>query len=54
MKEPEYLGDAVYIQPDPDGGFILTTASHLVDDAGNVIYLEPEVVKALVNYLTKS
>ena len=45
----EYLGDAVYA--DYDGFMVrLTTDSHRPEEAGNTIYLEPQIIEALMNY----
>lgn len=55
LLPPRYLGDAVYIQPWLDGyGLVLTTDTHKVDQAPNSIFLEPEVVAALLSYLTEA
>ena len=43
--KPEYLGDAVYAQIDEEGNLILTTSSHLLADANNIIYLDKPYVK---------
>lgn len=51
-KEPTYLGDGVYAQFIFDQ-LLLTTGSHLREQADNKIYLEPDVAKALVDYLVK-
>ena len=52
MTEPAYLGDGVYIQAD-EGGLILTTGTHILAHADNVIYMEPGVLIALQQYLEK-
>lgn len=51
----QYLGDSVYV--DTDGwGCILTTENGITaengmpEDASNLIYLEPEVMEALIRY----
>ena len=57
MLSPRYLGDGVYAQvyaqvDDEDGyRIILTTGSHRLEDADNVIYLEPEVMKGVAKYI---
>jgi hypothetical protein len=53
VKEPKYLGDAVYIQEggDQPGEFILTTGSHKQCDSQQVIFLEEEVVDKLIVYI---
>jgi hypothetical protein len=47
-KFAEYLGDGVYVGYREDGVIILTTGTV----GSNIIYLEPEVVVNLVNYLS--
>ena len=44
----QYLGDSVYAEYDENGQIILTTENGL--DVTNKIYLEPEVLQALVRY----
>lgn len=53
MRDPEYLGDAVYVQSPPYdlSTIILTTTSHLLPNADNTIYLEAQVVLNLVRWL---
>jgi hypothetical protein len=51
MKE-QYLGDSVYAQIE-DGAILLTTDSHILACAGNVIILEPEIAEALYNYIDR-
>lgn len=53
MNDPIYLGDAVYATI-KDGVMVLTTDSHVLADAGNVIVLEPQVLDALVQYAKKN
>lgn len=55
ISPPEYLGDSVYAQGDAGfpGSLVLTTDSHLMDDAGNTIILEPEVVLAFLRYVKR-
>lgn len=48
MKKKAYLGDSVYIAP-TENGYVITTENGL--GPSNEIFLEPQVVKALVNYL---
>ncbi len=49
MKK-EYLGDAVYVDVDTFGrGIVLTTENGI--EATNKIYLEPNVLKHLQEYL---
>ncbi len=49
----EYLGDAVYARIDPEGFHPLTlmTGNHQIELATNVIYLEAEVVEALLRHI---
>jgi hypothetical protein len=44
--EPTYLGDGVYATED-DRGIVLTTGSHVLTEADNVVVLEPKVWAAL-------
>ncbi len=44
-----YLGDAVYIESENGGPVILTTSDGETDT--NTIYLEPEVVRAMEEWL---
>jgi hypothetical protein len=53
MIEPQYLGDSVYIQND-DTAVVLTTGSHDIDNADQVIYLEQEVIAQFLNWLERS
>ena len=48
--EPTYLGDGVYAVED-DRGIVLTTGSHLISEADNVVVLEPKVWKALKRWV---
>jgi hypothetical protein len=54
---PQYLGDGVYISDgarwNNDRAVYLTTGHHLVEQADNVIYLETDVLDALINVLRK-
>ncbi len=45
----DYLGDSVYAEFD-GSGIILTTENGLASDPSNTIYLEPEVLRALVRF----
>ncbi len=51
-ENKEYLGDAVYVQLDSEQGqgIILTMEDGVVHDK---IYLEPEVIMALMEYLQR-
>lgn len=46
---PTYLGDGVYASIE-NGMVKLTTGSHLDADATNTIFLEPDVMWALVQF----
>lgn len=50
---PLYLGDAVYLQSDPEDPtrLILTTNSHKLLAADAVIYLEPEIAITLARLI---
>lgn len=50
---PLYLGDAVYLQSDPEdpSRLILTTNSHKLIAADAVIYLEPEIAITLARLI---
>jgi hypothetical protein len=50
--EKVYLGDSVYVSFD-GWGFILTTENGLPIDPSNRIYLEPEVLRALNEYVER-
>lgn len=52
MINPQYLGDAVYVHQDEDS-LVLTTEHHDPAKAGNCIFLEPEVLAALMKYITR-
>jgi hypothetical protein len=47
-----YIGDSVYVD-DSDGRLTLTTENGYPDDPRNRIVLEPEVYRALVNYVER-
>lgn len=51
--EPRYLGDAVYVQEwnDFGDGIKLTTDSHHEHEAGNIIFIEPAVLRALLKWV---
>lgn len=51
MPTKEYLGDSVYVDVDEYGTLVLTTEN--VMGPPNTIYLEPNVVVALVDYLDR-
>ncbi len=46
---PQYLGDAVYASFDGHH-VVLTTDSHNQAEAGNTIFLEPQVLNSLFRY----
>jgi formylmethanofuran dehydrogenase subunit D len=50
MKKKEYIGDSVYVEVNDFGQIILTTEQG-DGKASNTIYLEPEVFRALVEYV---
>jgi hypothetical protein len=50
MMNKVYLGDSVYCEMD-NGMLKLTTENGYADDPRNVIFLEAEVVSALVEYV---
>lgn len=47
----EYLGDGAYVQPWTGGGLLLTTEDGI--RTTNSIVLEPEVLEALLDYITR-
>jgi hypothetical protein len=47
--EKEYLGDSVYVERNQHGQWVLTTENGY--GPSNTIYLEPEVLNALFNYV---
>uniref|UniRef100_A0A6H1ZPE5 Uncharacterized protein n=1 Tax=viral metagenome TaxID=1070528 RepID=A0A6H1ZPE5_9ZZZZ len=49
----EYLGDSVYAMTDDVDGIILTTENGKSTDPSNIIYLEPNVIEALLNFLER-
>uniref|UniRef100_A0A6M3KHS4 Uncharacterized protein n=1 Tax=viral metagenome TaxID=1070528 RepID=A0A6M3KHS4_9ZZZZ len=49
----EYLGDSVYVETDDFWGITLTTRNGLPTDPSNIIYLEPNVIEALLNFLER-
>ena len=51
--EPTYLGDGVYATED-DRGIVLTTGTHVITEADNVIVLEPKVWAALKRWAEPS
>jgi hypothetical protein len=53
MIEPEYLGDGVYMQEDEFGQLVLSTDSHILLNARNIIYIELPLLKHLKQYVEK-
>lgn len=56
MIEPVYLGDGVYIQPNPyvAGSLVLTTAGYLENgQEENRIFLDKAIIEALVMYIER-
>lgn len=47
----QYLGDGVYIRRNDYGQLVLTTDSHNESEAQNVIFLEPEILTQLLEYV---
>lgn len=55
MKESTYLGDAVYASVGPKiYGLVLCTDHADHTTSNNVIYLEPEVVRRLVEFAIRT
>lgn len=52
-SDKAYLGDSVYADIDDFGGIILTTENGLPNDPSNEIYMEPEVISAFNNYVSR-
>ena len=48
-----YLGDSVYADIDDVGTLVLTTENGYPDDPRNIIYMEPQVLLALENYVSQ-
>jgi len=53
--EPLYLGDGVYVQPNPHDAvsLILTTGSHNLRRAEHAIYMELSALEALHAYVER-
>ena len=49
LLEPEYLGDAVYVHD--QGSQLALAVNH---HENKVIYLEPEIIKALISYAKRA
>ncbi len=52
--DPEYLGDGVYASLNSFGQIVITTGHHNPDEADNVIYLEPEIAKAVTGFIERA
>ena len=52
MPKKTYLGDAVYAEID-DEGFQLTLMTDVGDGPKDVIYLEPEVYRVLLEFVER-
>ena len=54
MIQPRYLGDGVYVQVDAEDStrIIVTTGSHIMPDADNVVYLELPVMMGLKRFIS--
>lgn len=48
-----YLGDSVYAEFEINGRITLTTENGLPTDPSNTIFLEPEVINALIRFVDK-
>lgn len=54
MKNPDYLGDGVYVHQREGGDLVLTTGNHMPLLADNTIVLEDAVMVAFLNYCGKN
>jgi len=52
--KPDYLGDAVYATHTDTNSIMLTTGHHEENMADSVIFLEPEVLRALFRYAQRA
>ena len=52
--KPDYMGDAVYATHCDTNSIMLTTDHHEEAQAGNVIFLEPSVMLAVINYAIRA
>ena len=52
-REKSYLGDSVYCIYDGGGCFILTTENGVPTDPSNEIYIDDQVLKALIKFTSK-
>ena len=50
---PVYIGDGIYLQQDQEDPtrLILTTGSHLLEDADATVFLEVRELKSLMQYV---
>lgn len=53
MLDPQYLGDSVYIQPDPQWPAALVIYLDNGQGVHKIIHLDPEVWNALSTYIQK-
>jgi len=51
MENPIYLGDAVYATMTEDGEVILTTGSHHLADADNVVHLDERTLSNFIKWI---
>lgn len=52
MVEKTYLGDSVYADYDDNCGYIiLTTENSSTSSSSNCIFLEPQVIRALIRFI---
>jgi len=53
MKAKQYMGDAVYAEFVDDSGTLKLTTENGSGPASATIWIEPDVLRAIVNYATK-
>ena len=51
MDRAIYLGDGAYATLEVGGDLMLTTGSHLRDDAESAMWIDPQGVKKLLSFL---
>lgn len=51
IGDSRYLGDGVYCTADPSGMLALRTGSHRPEEADNTVWIEPQVVDALLKFI---
>lgn len=49
----EYLGDGAYVHQNDVQDVVLTTGSHLVEDANDIVVLDPEGLTRLLVWLMR-